>query len=159
MIQCLHAASPNACSTCEFSNQLSTLLIRIIPFVGEGDGFLICANSSAMSIQMRAHLCLLCLNHASRYPSILPVKLLIIYCIRLHNSRISHSTHHKIARPTSMPEPRNAVFRSAAPLGTFPVSSPPRYQLPMSVSFPSCVSMAEFGPTLDTSDRKAPKYE
>ena len=78
---------------------------------------------------------------------------------RLNDSHLSHSKHHIVARVTKRLEPRKAVLRTAAPLGTLPVDSPPRYQLPISVSLPSCVSIAEFAPTLDTSERKAPKYE
>ena len=44
-------------------------------------------------------------------------------------------------------------------LGILLVAAPPRYQLPMSVSSPFCVSIAAFGPTFETSLRKLPKYE
>ena len=77
------------------------------------------------------------------------------------NSHLPHNKRYMAIRPMSRPEPRKAVFRSAEPelLGTLPVPFPPRYQLPMSVSFPSCVSIAAFPPTFEESDRKAPKYE
>lgn len=52
-----------------------------------------------------------------------------------------------------------APANPAALDGTLPVATPPRYQDPMSVSFPFCVRKGELGPTLETSDRKAPKYE
>lgn len=38
------------------------------------------------------------------------------------------------------------------------VLGPPRYHDPMSVNSPFSVNMAEFGPTFEMSDRKAPKY-
>jgi hypothetical protein len=43
--------------------------------------------------------------------------------------------------------------------GVLLVAAPPRYQLPMSVSRPFCVSIEALGPTLETEDRKEPKYE
>lgn len=62
----------------------------------------------------------------------------------------------KVTRGPLLAKP---AMRLASPLGIFPVSAPPRYQLPMSVSFPLSVSIATFGPTLETSLRKDPKYE
>lgn len=59
----------------------------------------------------------------------------------------------------STSHPPNIDVFAAAPLGTVPVAFLPKYQLPMLVSFPSCVSIAAFGPTLETSLRKEPKYE
>lgn len=49
----------------------------------------------------------------------------------------------------------------SAPLlwGILCVADPPRYHDPMSVNSPFSVNMAELGPTFETSDRKAPKYE
>lgn len=49
------------------------------------------------------------------------------------------------------------AFRLADPLGILFVLAPPRYQLPMLVSFPFSVNMAAFGPTFETLLRKAPK--
>jgi hypothetical protein len=37
------------------------------------------------------------------------------------------------------------------------VAAPPIYQEPISVSSPFCVNMAALAPTLETSERKAPK--
>ncbi|KAI9732856.1 MAG: hypothetical protein M1834_003795 [Cirrosporium novae-zelandiae] len=45
----------------------------------------------------------------------------------------------------------------AALLGVFPVALPPKYQLPISVSFPEDVSIATLAPTLESSERKDPK--
>ena len=56
-------------------------------------------------------------------------------------------------------EPELVGLELEEELGTLPVAAPPRYQLPMSVSFPSCVNIATFGPTLDTDDLNDPKYE
>lgn len=53
-------------------------------------------------------------------------------------------------------EPANVTVRLAE-LGTLPVADPPRYQLPISVSCPFCVSMAALAPTLETELRKEPK--
>ena len=39
--------------------------------------------------------------------------------------------------------------------GTLPVASPPKYQLPMSANFPSCVNMLALGPMVDLPLRKA----
>ena len=44
-----------------------------------------------------------------------------------------------------------------AELGVLPVAEDPKYHDPMSVNFPSCVSIAAFGPTLDTELLKEPK--
>jgi hypothetical protein len=49
------------------------------------------------------------------------------------------------------------AMEDAADLGMFFVSTPPMYQDPISVSLPSCVSIAAFGPTFETEERKAPK--
>lgn len=56
-------------------------------------------------------------------------------------------------------QPANAAVVLASPLGMFPVAACPKYQAPMSVSWPICVNMAALGPTLETSERKDPKYE
>lgn len=58
---------------------------------------------------------------------------------------------------TKRPDPANMAFRLADPLGILFVLAPPRYQLPMLVSFPFSVNMAAFGPTFETLLRKAPK--
>lgn len=68
-----------------------------------------------------------------------------------------HSRHQRVVKITSKLEPVNMCIMFAAPFGVFPVSCPPRYQLPMSVSLPFWLSMAAFGPTFETSLRKAPK--
>jgi len=54
------------------------------------------------------------------------------------------------------------VVLGAAPapmLGVAPEKFPPMYELPIAVSFPVLSNMATFGPTLDTDERKDPKYE
>lgn len=43
--------------------------------------------------------------------------------------------------------------------GALPVAAPPRYQLPMSVSWPFWVNIVAFGPTLEIEDLNDPKYE
>jgi hypothetical protein len=43
--------------------------------------------------------------------------------------------------------------------GTLFVARPPIYHDPISVNSPFCVSIAAFGPTFDTEERNAPKYE
>ena len=68
-----------------------------------------------------------------------------------------HNRHQKAVKITTHLEPVNVRIMFAAPSGVFPVSCPPRYQLPMSVSLPFWLSMAAFGPTFETSLRKAPK--
>lgn len=68
-----------------------------------------------------------------------------------------HSRHQKAVKITIRLEPANMCITFAAPFGVYPVSCPPRYQLPMSVSLPFWSSMAAFGPTFETSLRKAPK--
>ena len=68
-----------------------------------------------------------------------------------------HSRHQKTVKITTKLEPANMCTTFAAPSGVYPVSPPPRYQLPMSVSLPFWLSMAPFGPTFETSLRKAPK--
>jgi hypothetical protein len=42
-------------------------------------------------------------------------------------------------------------------LGSTPVEPKPRYQEPMSVRSPSLLRKTALGPTLDVSERKAPK--
>ena len=43
------------------------------------------------------------------------------------------------------------------PSGLFPWACFPRYQHPISVSFPAWFNMEVYGPTLETDERKAPK--
>lgn len=62
------------------------------------------------------------------------------------------------AAATTRLQPAILSARGAA-LGMLFVATPPRYQEPTSVSWPFWSSMAALGPTLDTSERKAPKYE
>jgi hypothetical protein len=63
-------------------------------------------------------------------------------------------THRKATRRI---QHENGDDLGASPIGTAPVALPPRYQLPISVRRPSCVSMAAARPMLDMSLRKAPK--
>lgn len=72
---------------------------------------------------------------------------------------VSHMRSQKLAPTTRIPDPMNIALRPASPFGSFPVLLPPRYQLPISVSSPLCVSIAAFGPTFETSLRNVPKYE
>ncbi|KAM3414231.1 hypothetical protein BST61_g10888 [Cercospora zeina] len=71
----------------------------------------------------------------------------------------SHPKHQNPAATTNTAEPANRAIRGASPLGMLPVAASPRYHAPTSVSSPFCVNMALLGPTFDTEDRKAPKYE
>ena len=70
-----------------------------------------------------------------------------------------YKRHHKLVKIMRIPDPVNTELRPALPFGLLLVAEPPRYQLPISVSLPSCVSIAAFGPTFETSLRKDPKYE
>lgn len=56
-------------------------------------------------------------------------------------------------------DPASLAIDPDAPLvvGIFPVADLPRYQAPISVSWPLPVKNAALGPTLDTEERKAPK--
>lgn len=78
-----------------------------------------------------------------------------------NNTTISqaHSIDQIPAKATMKLHPANTAVLPAAPLasGILFVAAPPRYQLPMSVSSPSWVSMAALGPTFETSLRKEPK--
>jgi hypothetical protein len=50
-----------------------------------------------------------------------------------------------------------AALDEADDSGILLVAAPPMYQEPISVSSPFCVNMAALAPTLETSERKAPK--
>lgn len=71
--------------------------------------------------------------------------------------QIAQRRHQKPTKVTRRPEPANTAFRPAEPLGMLFVLAPPRYQLPMLVSFPFSVNMAALGPTFETLLRNAPK--
>ena len=70
-----------------------------------------------------------------------------------------HMNHRRLATKTKSPDPAKVALRPASPFGILSVLVPPRYQLPISVSSPLCVSIAAFGPTFERSLRNDPKYE
>lgn len=63
---------------------------------------------------------------------------------------------HKLIKAIARAD-NGSTLKFSAALGIFPVLTPPRYQLPMSVNFPCAVSMAALGPTFDLSLRNDPK--
>lgn len=83
-------------------------------------------------------------GHKNRRPTPLP------------QTKLEHTTAAAKPRRYAL-EPKLVTDEAAEPRGTLFVAAPPKYQDPISVSLPFCVSMAAFLPTLLTSERKAPK--
>lgn len=79
------------------------------------------------------------------------------------NSHPNHIHNNPLMHAVSKPTPPiiqldiTPAERDAELVGFTFVSEKPRYQAPMSVSFPALFRNGTLGPTLETLERKAPK--
>lgn len=76
--------------------------------------------------------------------------------IHIHNNPPMHAVIN--ATPPITQLDTIPVDRDAELVGLTFVSEKPRYQAPMSVSFPALFKNGTLGPTFEALERKAPKY-